>query len=52
MKYAIGDVDGVPSFANTGHEHELLDGEASWKIGETVIVLGKEYVVRALEDVI
>jgi len=32
VKYAIGVVEGVPSFAGTGSE--LLDGEASWKIGE------------------
>lgn len=49
VKYAIGDVESVPSFAGTGSE--LLDGEASWKIGERVVVFGKEYVVRAFEDV-
>jgi hypothetical protein len=50
VKYAIGDVEGVPSLADTGSD-ELLDDEVDWKIGETVVVFGKEYVVRALEDV-
>jgi Protein HRI1 len=40
VKYAIGDVEEVPSFANIGSK--LLDGEAAWRIGETVVVLGKK----------
>jgi hypothetical protein len=48
VKYAVGDVENVPSFAIAGSE--LLDGEAAWKIGDTVVILGKDYVVRAFED--
>jgi hypothetical protein len=50
VKYALGDVESVPSLADTG-SNELLDGEGDWKIGETVVVFDKEYVVGALEDV-
>jgi hypothetical protein len=50
VKYALGDVEGVPSLVDTG-TNELLDGEGCWKIGETVVIFGKEYVVGALEDV-
>ena len=46
-KYAIGDVEEVPSFA--GAASELLESEASWKIGETVMAFRKEFVVRAFE---
>ncbi len=49
VKYAIGDVEGVPSFAGAGSE--LLEGEAAWKIGETVVAFGKDFVVRAFEDI-
>ena len=49
VKYAIGGVEDVPSFASAGSE--LLEGEAAWKVGETVVVSGKEYVVRAFEDI-
>jgi hypothetical protein len=48
VKYAIGDVEGVPSFAGAGSE---LLGEAAWKIGETVVAFGKDFVVRAFEDI-
>jgi Protein HRI1 len=48
VKYAIGDLEGVPSFASAGTE--LLDGESSWKTGETVLVFGTEYIVRGFED--
>jgi hypothetical protein len=47
VKYEIGDVEGVSSFAGVGSEE--FDGEKDWKEGENVVVLGKEYVVRALE---
>lgn len=45
-KYAI-EAEGVPSFASFDNEH--LEGEASWKLGETVEAFGTNYVVRALE---
>ena len=47
VKYAIGGVEGVPSFAGVGSEE--FEGERGWKEGENVKVLGKEYIVRALE---
>ena len=47
VKYAIGDVEGVPSFAGAASEH--LEGEVSWKVGETVVAFGKGFIVRAFE---
>lgn len=45
-KYAIGEVDTLPSIANIDTE-----GEADWQTGKTLAVLGKEYVVRASEEI-
>lgn len=47
VKYKIGEVNGVPSIANLGIEG--FEGEADWKMGESVTVLGREYRVRAFE---
>ena len=47
VKYKIGEVDDVPSIADLGAEG--FDGEANWKMGTTVTVLGREYLVRAFE---
>lgn len=46
--YAIGQVEGVPSFAGVGVSE--FEGEEEWKEGNIVSVLGKKYVVRAFED--
>jgi hypothetical protein len=46
--YAIGQVEGVPSFAGVGVSE--FEGEKEWKEGDIVSVLGKKYVVRAFED--
>jgi hypothetical protein len=47
VKYAIGALEGLLSPAASGvHEFE---GEADWKAGEKVDVLGKPYVVRSVE---
>ena len=47
VKYRIGEVDDIPSIAGLGAEG--LDGEADWKEGSTVLLLGREYLVRAFE---
>ena len=47
VKYKIGDVDDVPSVADLGAEG--FEGEADWEMGNTVIVLGRGYLVRAFE---
>jgi hypothetical protein len=47
VKYAIGDVDDVPSIAEVGTDG--LEDEADWQMGNTVLVLGREYLVRAFE---
>lgn len=48
VRYQIGEVEGVPSLAAVGKN--LFEGEESWKVGDTVEISGKEYVVRAWED--
>jgi hypothetical protein len=47
VKYKIGDVENVPSVADLGAEG--FEGEADWKMGDTVNVLGRGYLVRAFE---
>ena len=47
VKYAIGGLEGVASFADT-HGVEF-EGEGGWKEGQKVVVSGKQYVVRSLE---
>lgn len=47
LKYKIGDVEDVPSVADLGAEG--FEGEADWNMGDTVIVLGRGYLVRAFE---
>jgi hypothetical protein len=49
IKYEIGGVEGVPSLAAIGNI--IFDGEESWKIGHIVMISGKEYEVRAWEDI-
>ncbi|KFZ03795.1 hypothetical protein V501_09305 [Pseudogymnoascus sp. VKM F-4519 (FW-2642)] len=46
--YAVGQVEGVPSFAGVGISE--FEGEEEWKEGNIVSVLGTKYVVRAFED--
>lgn len=46
--YAIGQVEGVPSFAGVGTPE--FEGEKEWKEGDMVLVLGANYIVRAFED--
>ncbi|KFY45415.1 hypothetical protein V495_02993 [Pseudogymnoascus sp. VKM F-4514 (FW-929)] len=46
--YAIGKVEGVPSFAGVGVSE--FEGEEEWKEGNIVSVLDRKYVVRAFED--
>ncbi|KFY17892.1 hypothetical protein V492_00308 [Pseudogymnoascus sp. VKM F-4246] len=48
VKYAVGQVEGLPSFAGIGISE--FEGEGEWKEGNTVSVLGSKYVVRAFED--
>lgn len=48
VKYAVGQVEGVPSFAGVGISE--FEGEEEWKEGNIVSVLGTKYVVRAFED--
>ncbi|PYH95477.1 hypothetical protein BO71DRAFT_323054 [Aspergillus ellipticus CBS 707.79] len=45
VKYCLGAEDALPSM-NLG-----IDG-SSWKLGETVMVAGKEYIVRGLESIV
>jgi hypothetical protein len=47
VKYQIGDVGDIPSVANIGAEG--FDGEVDWKMGNIVVVMGREYLVRAFE---
>jgi hypothetical protein len=47
VKYKIGEVEDVPSVADT--RAEGFEGEADWKMGDKVVVLGREYLVRAFE---
>lgn len=46
-KHVIGYIAGVPSPAELGTG--LFDGEDNWKEGDTVEVLGHEYIVREFE---
>jgi Protein HRI1 len=45
--YAIGNVEGLPRLASSGNQ---IKKEASWSIGEKVVVLGNDYVVRGFEE--
>jgi hypothetical protein len=45
--YAIGNVEGLPRLASSGNQ---IKNEASWSIGEKVVVLGNDYVVRGFEE--
>jgi hypothetical protein len=47
VKHAIGDVDDIPSLADLGTEG--FDGETEWQMGITVVVMRREYLVRAFE---
>ena len=47
IKYEIGDVGDVPSLAGVGKEG--FEGEEGWVEGGRAVVLGKEYLVRAVE---
>jgi Protein HRI1 len=47
VKYKIGDLGDVPSVAELGAEG--FEGEADWKMGNTVTVLGRRYLVQAFE---
>jgi len=47
VRYTIGDVGDIPSVAGLGGEG--FEGEAEWKMGNTVDVAGREYLVRAFE---
>lgn len=48
MIYAVGQVEGVPSFAGVCICE--FEGEEEWKEGNIVSVLGTKYAVRAFED--
>ncbi|KAG0646856.1 hypothetical protein D0Z07_6491 [Hyphodiscus hymeniophilus] len=48
VKYEIGSVNGVPSFA--AHGKIMFDKEESWKVGNIITISGNEYIVRAWED--
>jgi hypothetical protein len=48
VNYAIGDVDNIPSIADLGANG--FSGEAEWQVGNTVIVMGGKYLVRAFES--
>ena len=47
INYAIGNVEGLPSPASIGDQ---FNGESSWKIGEKVVIVGSDYIVRGFED--
>jgi hypothetical protein len=49
VKYEIGDVEGVPSLASVGRE--VFEGEQRWRVDYTVEILGKQFVVRAWENI-
>jgi len=44
--YAIGSAEGLPRLASIGNQ---IKDEASWSIGERVVVLGSDYIVRGFE---
>lgn len=48
VKYEIGDVVGVPSFAAV--DKDAFEGEESWEVGEKVDVQARKFVVLALKD--
>jgi hypothetical protein len=48
IKYAIGELKGVPSFASI--DRRQITGEADWKTGGKAEVLGVKYIVRAFEE--
>jgi hypothetical protein len=47
INYAIGNVEGLPRLASIGDQ---INSESSWSIGEKVVVLGNDYIVRAFEE--
>ncbi|KAH8595740.1 hypothetical protein B0O99DRAFT_594491 [Bisporella sp. PMI_857] len=46
-KYELGDLEECLSMVNFGAR--VFDGEEAWKVGETVAVLGSDYLVKAFE---
>lgn len=46
-KYAVGEMEGLPSLVGQGDQG--FQGEEAWKEGNTVVVIGREYIVRAFE---
>lgn len=47
-KYEIGDVKELPSLVGT--KGEGFEGEEMWKEGDRVVVMGTEYIVRAIDE--
>jgi hypothetical protein len=47
INYAIGNVEGLPRLASISDQ---IKSESSWSIGDKVVVLGNDYIVRGFEE--